>query len=530
MSEMKALPNRKWVIKVAIGFLAVMLILTFFSNTIMNYSLPQVKVVYSSPGSMSTTVQGTGTLEAITSSKLIAQGTREIGAVNCSVYDQVTAGTLLATYAPATDEQKADLKAAQDALDALLKAKVQEDLQYEAPDYTMLERSVADAQKALDEANRTLSAAQGKAAAVNSAQAEVNAAQGNLNAINADIETISGSKASKEAEKSQLESIITEKLANGEDTTAAQALLDQANADLASLKQQLADKNGALSAAQTAYSAASAKLSIAQSLPEVAEAQTQVDLAKRNLGDQQKALDDAKKKDAIQAQINAMSEEDKKKAIDEAQKKVDDLTKVMEQVDIVAPKDGTVSEVSIVPGSTTAKGDVMIKIDVTADGYKSTVPFTTAQASQMSVGMTVTADYQDDAATIASIKPDPTNPKNSKNVTFIMNNTEQMYWYTSGTQVNFSIESRSKNYECMIPLSAVHEESGETFVYAMKTQSSPLGDRYIAVKVVVQILGKDASNAAIDPSALGSYGSAVITESNDKSFKSGDQVRLVEGL
>ena len=56
MSEMKALPNRKWVIKVAIGFLAVMLILTFFSNTIMNYSLPQVKVVYSSPGSMSTTI------------------------------------------------------------------------------------------------------------------------------------------------------------------------------------------------------------------------------------------------------------------------------------------------------------------------------------------------------------------------------------------------------------------------------------------------------------------------------------------
>jgi hypothetical protein len=234
--------------QVAIGFLAIMLILTFFSNTIMNYSLPQVKVVYSSPGSMSTTIQGTGTLEAITASKVIAQGTREIGTVNCSVYDQVTAGTVLATYAPATEEQKADLKAAQDALDQLLKAKVQEDLQYEAPDYTMLERAVSDAQKALDEANRTLSAAQGKASAVSSAQAEVNAAQSNVNAINSDIETISGNKASKEAEKSQLETIIIEKLANGEDTTAAQALLDQANADLASSQQQLADKNSALSA------------------------------------------------------------------------------------------------------------------------------------------------------------------------------------------------------------------------------------------------------------------------------------------
>lgn len=530
MSEMKAIPNRKWVIKAAIGFLAVMLILTFFSNTIMNYSLPQVKVVYSSPGSMSTTIQGTGTLEAITSSKVIAQGAREIGTVSCAVYDQVTAGTVLATYAPATDEQKADLKAAQDSLDQLLKAKAQEDLQYEAPDYTMQERAVSDAQKALDDANRTLSSAQGKASAVNSAQAEVNAAQNNVNAISADIDTISGNKASKEAEKSQLESIITEKLANGEDTTAAQALLDQANADLNTIKQQLADKNTALTSAQAAYSTASSKLSAAQSLPEVGDAQAAVDLAKRNLGDQQKALDDAKKKDSIQAQINAMSDEDKKKAIDDAKKKVDDLTKVMEQVDIVAPKDGTVSEVSITPGSTTAKGDVMIKIDVTSDGYKSTISFTTAQASQMSVGMTVRADYQDDAATVAAIKPDPANPRNNKNVTFIMNNTDQMYWYTSGAQVNFSIDSRSKNYDCIIPLSAVHEESGETFVYALKTQSSPLGDRYIAVKVAVQILGKDASNAAIDPSALGTYNSAVITESNDKSFKSGDQVRLVEGL
>ena len=35
--------NRKWVKWAAAGFLTVMLILTFFSNTIMNAALPQVK-------------------------------------------------------------------------------------------------------------------------------------------------------------------------------------------------------------------------------------------------------------------------------------------------------------------------------------------------------------------------------------------------------------------------------------------------------------------------------------------------------
>ena len=48
--------------------------------------------------------------------------------------------------------------------------------------------------------------------------------------------------------------------------------------------------------------------------------------------------------------------------------------------------------------------------------------------------------------------------------------------------------------------------------------------------MTVKILAKDDTNAAIDPSALGAYGSRVITESNDKSFASGDQVRLAEGL
>ena len=58
--------NRKDMVKnVAIAFLSVMLILTFFSNTIMNYSLPQVATQQIYGGSISPQIRGTGTISSM---------------------------------------------------------------------------------------------------------------------------------------------------------------------------------------------------------------------------------------------------------------------------------------------------------------------------------------------------------------------------------------------------------------------------------------------------------------------------------
>ncbi len=57
--------RKKSIIKtVAIVFLAVLLVLTFFSNTIMNYSLPEVSAQYVSRGTITTRIRGSGTVEA----------------------------------------------------------------------------------------------------------------------------------------------------------------------------------------------------------------------------------------------------------------------------------------------------------------------------------------------------------------------------------------------------------------------------------------------------------------------------------
>lgn len=574
MKEIKAFPNRKWVIRVGVAFLIVMGLLTFFSNTIMNYSLPQVTVVYSTGGSMTTAIKGTGTVEAITQSKVIAKGVRKIDQVFFGVYEDVKEGDIIASLVPAPEAENEELKTAEATLKALKNAQITDDLQAPVYDYSMDERSISDAKETLDKANTTLTSAQGKDAAVAAAQAEITAAQNNIETINNELLTLDSKRVSyAEAAGTSSLNLDTAKvpltdaqvvLKNAQDALAAvpagtdntvecaavdqaqadvnqaqadvdlaQTLYNQAAAAVTDIEKQIKDKNTALKNTTDAQTAAGDKLSAAQALPSVADASEAVKLAQRSVDDLEKALTDRKKADGIAQQIAGMSDEDKIKALDEAQKKVDDLTALSEQTTITAPKSGRISSINISGGLETVKGDVLVAIDVIEDGFKVPITFTTEQVSQMQIGMGARLDNyggSDQDATLVSIKPDSTDPRNKKVAVFLLNDPDNMFWFSTGTSVTLSLNNRSKDYQCIVPLSAVHEESGETFLYTIKEKNSPLGMRYIAIKVPVTILAKDNTNAAIDPSALGDYGSRVITESNDKSFKSGDQVRLAEGL
>ncbi len=561
MKETKAFPKRNWVIKAGIGFLIVMGLLTFFSNTILNYSLPQVTTVYSSSGAMSSSIQGTGTIQAVTQVKLTAESNRTIDKVNFYLNEEVSEGAVIATYVPSTESENEELKAAQEELDNLLDQKRADDLQKPVYDYTQENRAISDAQAALNQANATAAAAQGKASAVAAAQADINAAQNTITSINDEIASLETQRTSKaqtvgdaefalESSKQVLADAIAalEAVPEGEDSTAEQAAVDaaqaavnqnqavynQASAELAAIEQSISGKNAALTSAEASLSAANERLAAAQALPDPTDAAAAVVMAQRSLDDANKSLTDRKKADGIQQILDAMAQEDKDKALAAAQKKVDDLTALAGVAQVVATKAGRISVLNISDGVETAKGDVMVIIDVVSDGFKVPITFTKEQAAQIQVGMGAKiADYwgsTDQDAIVVSIKPDSTDPRNNKTVTFILNDPENMYWFSTGSSISLSMNNRTVNQSCIIPLSAIHEENGETFVYTIKTKSSPLGDRYIAIKVPVTILAKDDTSAAIDPSALGEYGSMVITQSNDKSFESGDQVRLAEGM
>ena len=92
--EIKA-KKREWVKNVAIILLAVLLVLTFFSNTIMNRNLPEVATQYVSDGTINAKVRGTGTVQANGTHVVKAEQTREIRAVMVKSGQTVEAGDVL---------------------------------------------------------------------------------------------------------------------------------------------------------------------------------------------------------------------------------------------------------------------------------------------------------------------------------------------------------------------------------------------------------------------------------------------------
>ena len=114
MDEIKV-KKRDWVKNAAIIFLAVMLALTFFSNTIMNRSLPEVATQAVTSGQITSKVRGTGTVTANESYTVTLDQTREIASVKVKVGDTVKAGQVLFTLSASDSDE---LISAREAVDS----------------------------------------------------------------------------------------------------------------------------------------------------------------------------------------------------------------------------------------------------------------------------------------------------------------------------------------------------------------------------------------------------------------------------
>ena len=111
---MELTARRKDIIKnITIIFLIIMLVLTFFSSTIMNRSLPEVAAQYAYSGQITTSVRANGTTSANENYQVILEEGRIIHTVNVRRGDKVQEGDLLFTL---EEGESTELMNAQDAL------------------------------------------------------------------------------------------------------------------------------------------------------------------------------------------------------------------------------------------------------------------------------------------------------------------------------------------------------------------------------------------------------------------------------
>lgn len=179
--------KRGWVKNVAIIFLAVMLVLTFFSNTFMNRSLPEVAAQYVQSGSINAKIRGTGAVTANENFEVKTAQTRKVLSVPVKVGDEVKVGDILINFA---DADSAELKTAQTALDDAVFAYKSALIEAGGNAYAAINRKIERAQQELNKAKATREANTYSAADLAAAQNAANNAKMELDLQQARVDSL----------------------------------------------------------------------------------------------------------------------------------------------------------------------------------------------------------------------------------------------------------------------------------------------------------------------------------------------------
>ncbi len=557
--EKKSQRRKDSIKNILIVFLVLMLLLTFFSGTIQNWSLPEVATASVQPGSISPQIRGTGTVSADDPYNITATESRKVASVAVKQGDKVKKGDVIYVL---EDTDSTELTDAQNALDDLMEAymtalfsgtitnddisKIRNGQFGNADTYQELLRTATDNYNAAVETDK---AVQGQ---INELESKYKKDQASIGGnTSSQTGTIDSATAEKEALSTERERAVTgirdrqDKIAKLGPPPAAD--LDEFNA----LHPGLSDDPAVLSAEITSLSARVSEIDskIVELNKRIAGAKGDIAKISRESGERKSMVDtdyNSKKAalEAHKAQTSALVEKRKAELekviagiqaelkiegqvadIDRAREKVAKLIENATGAQIVAPVDGTISAVNYVAGQTYNKSDTLAVIQVDGKPMSLNVTVTAEQAKNLKVGDTAEPQnswyYTNFKCILKSIKPDPSDPGKNKVLNFTLESTEVQ----AGQTVNIKIGEAAKNFDMTVPNSAIREDNNGKFVLIVQTKTSPLRNRYIAQRVDVDVNASDDTTSAIT-AVIEGY-EYVITTSTVP-ISAGQEVRLAE--
>lgn len=619
--------KREWVKTAAIIFLAVLLVLTFFSKTIMNASLPEVAAQQAASGAINARIRGSGTVEASEVYNVTIKQTRKVASVLVKTGQEINVGdTMFVLEAEDSDELKqaeTDLETLQQNYDKSL---------IEAGNTAAQENY--DVQKAREAYNEAL-AVYNQYTNVNAAQltAAITAAENELTNLTAqskaiseelkqlqtDKETIDADVTAQEAKVKEMEaaedkyaelktatddydadivvygkyysklleltaeptssvtydnkhvitvvSIASQPIAAGycqKDTMLYAYLVEKGQTEMANdagiiatAYKTITEDLSKLATLCTEYS----RLSVVYNPTALSNARTELSNLKNNadhcanlvkscterasaaetaVSNKQTEIDKLTKAssaaDTVKSTKQALEDlvfkqnlgdsssidmEASKKAIERKQAEVDKLRENADELEVKSSVSGTIASINASAGkSIGGEEQPLATINVTDRGFTVKIDVTNDQAKKVKTGDTaelVNFWGGDAVATLDQI----TSSQTAGNRTLVFTLTGDIQ---AGQNVKLSIGQKSANYDALIPLSGLREDSNGKFVYVLESKSSPLGSRYIATRVTVQELARDDKSAAVSGISSGDF---IITTSN-KPVEAGKQVRLAD--
>lgn len=566
-------PRRKReVIKtILIIFLAALLVLLFCSNTIMNKSLPQITTERTTSGKLTERLRGSGMVLSNQTYGVTVDGNKVIDTINVKVGKEVEEGDVLMVVG--TGESEA-LTAAIENLEAL-ELEYSKALLTPDADYTSENQAIKHAREDLAEA---ITARDNFTANQDNVEAEMESYKENksqlsyytklqekLTAMIAAIdmddytaapfeytgEILTLSEECKNAEKLYQEklTVYTAMISTAEEEDVenpAPTMVSQE--EIAAAKKAMEDAEAARNTAAEAYDAKKSELRSSCS-EQLANAETEIEyytglvseyessmggegvtleMLEADVKTKQRALEElitqlekAQKDNAAQDKLENLNLTSMKKSIEKAKEKVEKLEKENETTEIISKYSGIVSAINAKVGDETIPDMEIITIDLSSEGY--TVEITVDGEKTRKIKKGVEAEVLNNwngniTAVLTNIKNDTT--ANSKNRILVFSVTGDV---DSNTNLDLSIPLGSGNYDTIVPKSAVYTDNKGSFVLIVKSKSSPLGNRYFAERVPVEVLCSDEVSSAISGSVT--YGDYVIVASS-LPVKPGDQVRM----
>jgi len=560
--EERSPARKREIIKtILIIFLAGLLILTFFSNTIMNKSLPEVTTDKVTSGKLTERVRASGMVRSNQSYQVLSDGNYTVDTINIKKGQEVKKDDVLFVLKGSESEDLSTLE--DDVADMELEY---EKALLELPnDFAEEKKNVRDARLALDQAiakrdeayQAQFTSAQEKAqlqsdkAAANRLSSLKEKLTSTINAIDSDDYTnaapeftgnlpalLARSKNAEDAYTSAYE-IYSQAIENGADESVVNSALADANAKEAVRDRAVSDYDSAKS--DIRYDLAIQLSDTEYELDEInsrlpdgegmgmgesmsyEECVADVQTKQNSLDDAVAALAKAQSEASVTSQQTNLEMTSKKSKLDAKKAELDKLKKKSGNVEVKSKYSGVVSEVNVQPNDTTTPDYELATIDIVDQGFTIEASVSSDKAKKLKKGVKAEVINNWSGSTEAvlkEIKNSSTPGSSDKTLIFEVSGEVD-----SGTYVELSVPIGSSNYDTIVPKSAVKEGNDGKYVLTVKSKSSPLGNRYYAEKIKIEELASDETSVAVNaPISQGTY---LITAAS-KNVDPGDQVRMKE--
>lgn len=578
MNDDKKAKRKDWVKNIAIIFLLIMLVLTLFSNTIKNYSLPVVTTINPSQTTIKEQARGTGTIEAGEKYTVKATESRIISSVAVKKGDHVEKGDVLYYL---EDKDSEELKKAEEELKKLETDYLTSLFDGNASDETIIKVKSGNFE--------SLGSYQARLAKINS---EIEEKKKEKEEYNNYITSLKITKTYEDSLRNtySIDNIIAaityqKEIAGYENTSDKTAFENEKTAISNNLAAEIGDLNYYVSnfddlkiqgddsvyrvtiSNGTTYTLMELKNRVHElqnykatvdgrtyvensSIRELAEAlsyQTYIQTLEKNKNDQESKIEQANI-DAystlvatIDAEITKLEAERTKLISDIAaeiklEKYTDDIEQKKQEVEelkaasmgatVLAPVAGIVDNLSYVAGESTEKDKEAASLIMDGKGYSLSITVDLKQAQRVKVGdMGEPTNYwafEGVSFIVKSIKDDPDSKGKQKIIEFDIEGEN----ITIGQSVTVNVGTKSQVYDLVVPNAAIRKSNEGSFVLTLTVKKTPFGERYIATKIPVTEKASDDTNTAIaGDMTQGDY----VIVSATKPLADGEEFRIKEG-